>query len=46
VTAASVLDAFGRRRAAGWTVQSRTPPADALSSVNVLNIWDIVSGPV
>ncbi len=38
---AITLDIAGRRRAARWTVQSHTPPADALSSVNVLNIWDI-----
>ncbi len=35
------LDIVGRRRAARWTVQAHTPPADALSSVSVLNIWDI-----
>jgi hypothetical protein len=29
-----------RRRSAGWTLRSRTPAAGALSSVNVLNIWD------
>jgi hypothetical protein len=41
VIAAVMLDVIGRRRSVRWTVQPRTPPADALSSVNVLNIWDV-----
>ena len=41
IVVAIVLDIVGRRRSAHWTLQSRTPPVDALSSVTVLNIWDI-----
>jgi hypothetical protein len=38
---ALLLDATGRRRSARSAMESRTVSADALSSTDVLNIWDV-----